>query len=667
MGKQSAIDPPAIPPASPISILTGANLKAFDLFSPRHTELSESQRRTALALAEAILPGTDGIPGADERTLERTLAYVSSLGSAMTQGWLRMQQLLDAAAITRKGRRFRSLSSRDQQEMIRHWEESPTLRGPLSILSLGYKLSHFDGAHVYKRVGGTRLDMVPDPEPRWMENIHSAHDWDDSEDVECDAVVIGTGAGGAVVARELSKRGYGVCIVEEGQHVRRHQFQRSVVYANTTFFRNQLVSVGNTFIPIMAGRMVGGSTALNTATCLRPPNWVTEEWAHRLDSAEYSAEGLAPYFDAVERYLGVEPNSPESIGPMKDIIARGCDSLGYSHYAIPRNAPGCQGEGFCSMGCQTDARRSTNLTYVPDALQSGAMLFTELRADRIWIENGKAVGVEATATRNGKRLRIRARVVVLAAGAVPTPLLLMKQGICNTSDQLGRNLSLHPSAALSALFDEKVSGHNHVPQGYGTQAFLDEGILLSGANTDYALLASTIAMSGRRLMEVMDQRDHLAALGVMVHDHGPGGRVWRGVGDRTVVTYNLVKKDLELLHKGMCAALDIFRAAGAKRFYPLVLSSPVLETEREIQRFRETPIAARDYFLTSFHPLGTCKMGRDPKTSVVNLQQETHDVQNLYIVDGSSVPGAPAVNPQITIMAVATRAAEGIAERLGAA
>lgn len=639
-------------------------MKAFDLFSPKTTALTESQRRMALAFAEAILPNSTTIKGADERSLDRMIHYINLLGPAATQTWLRTQQVMDAAAIASKGRRFRDLSAQTQQELLRTWEGNPAMRVPLSLLAMGYKLSHFDGDDVYAAMGGTRLKMVPDPVPRWTENIFEGHDWDEG-DVECDVVVVGTGAGGAVVARELAHKGYGVCLVEEGKHIRRDQFQRSMVFTNTTYYRNQLVSVGNAFIPIMAGRLVGGSTALNTATCLRPPKWVTDRWAEELDSADYTREALDPYFDRVEQYLGVAPNTLESIGPMRDIIARGCDELGYSHYAIPRNAPGCQGEGFCAQGCATDARTSTNLSYVPDALRHGAMLFTEVSAQSVRIENGRAVGIDAIAARTGKPITIRAKVVVLSAGAVPTPLMLMKQGICNRSDQLGRNLSLHPSGAMSALFEEKVHGHNHVPQGYGTQQFLDEGLLLSGANSDYTIFPSTIAMTGDRLMQVLEQREHIAALGVLVHDHGPGGRVWRGIGGRTLVTYNLTKKDVELLHKGMCAALDIFRAAGAKRFFPLQYSAPVLETEREIEGFRKMKPSARDYLLTSFHPLGTCKMGRDPKTSVVNLQQETHDVPNLYIVDGSSVPGAPAVNPQITIMGVATRAAEGIAERLG--
>jgi choline dehydrogenase-like flavoprotein len=641
-------------------------LKAFELFSPKHTELSTAERRTALAFAEAILPNSTSIPGANERSVDRMLSYINGLGPVATQAWLRAQQVMDGAAVAQKGRRFSKLSTGQQQELLASWERNAAMRFPLSLLSMGYKFTHFDGDDVYKALGGSRLKMAPDPSQRWMENIHAGHDWDESETIECDAVVIGTGAGGAVVARELATRGYGVCVVEEGKHIRRDQFRRSMVHTNTTYYRNQLVSMGNALIPIMAGRLVGGSTALNTATCLRPPRWVTDEWAEHLRSDAYSHTALNPYFEQVERYLGVAPNSLESIGPMKDIIARGCDALGYSHYAIPRNAPGCQGEGFCAQGCATDARTSTNLSYMPDALRHGAMLFTELTATRIVVENGRATGIEAVAPQNGKQIRVRARVVVLAAGAIPTPLLLMKQGIGNSSGQLGRNLSLHPSGAFSAQFDERVNAHQHVPQGYGTQQFLNEGLLLSGALADYNIFPSTIALTGDRLMEVVAQRDHIAALGVLTHDQGPGGRVWRGVGGRTIVTYNLTKKDVALLHKGMCAALDIFRAAGAKRFYPLVYSSPMLETEREIREFQATPPAPRDYLLTSFHPLGTCKMGRDPKTSVVNLEQETHDVKNLYIVDGSSVPGAPAVNPQITIMAVATRAAEGIADRLGA-
>jgi hypothetical protein len=265
---------------------------------------------------------------------------------------------------------------------------------------------------------------------------------------------------------------------------------------------------------------------------------------------------------------------------------------------------------------------------------------------------------------NGKRLRIRARAVVLAGGAIPTPLMLLGQGLCNSSGQVGRNLTIHPSAAVSALFDEDVNGATSIPQGYGTKQFLDEGLLLSTALGDHAIFPATVAAVGRRLMEAVELREKIAGLGVLAKDQGPGGRVWRKVGGRVAISYNLTGKDIDLLHRGMNHAIDIFRAAGARRYYPLLAGHPVLDTEADVARFREQSFGPRDFVLTSFHPLGTCKMGQDPRTSVVGLDHQAHDLPGLFVVDGSSLPGSPSVNPQIAIMAAATRAADKIYERL---
>jgi len=254
--------------------------------------------------------------------------------------------------------------------------------------------------------------------------------------------------------------------------------------------------------------------------------------------------------------------------------------------------------------------------------------------------------------------------VVLACGAIPTPLLLMKQGLCNSSGELGSNLTVHPSACVSALFDDQIDGHEHIPQGYGSQQFLDEGILLSGALSDLSLLANTVALQGKQLMRTMEMHDHMASLGVLVEDQGKGGKIRREIGGRVLMTYNLHRRDVELLHRGMMYAVEIFQAAGARSLFPLLNSFPELKSDEDIRRFRAHRPSPRDFVLTSFHPLGTCKMGTDPASSVVGLDHQTHDVPGLFLVDGSTVPGAPSVNPQITIMAMATRAADKIAEQL---
>jgi hypothetical protein len=268
-------------------------------------------------------------------------------------------------------------------------------------------------------------------------------------------------------------------------------------------------------------------------------------------------------------------------------------------------------------------------------------------------------------TKSGRQIRVRARAVVLAGGTIPTPVFLLEQGLCNSSDQVGRNLSIHPSCGLSALFDDEIRGHEHIPQGYACDQFVRDGILMTTAQPALNIAALLFPFTGRRLMATLDKIDRIASFALLLRDATPNGRVWgRDVAGVPAVTYNVGRADADRMHQAIVHTGEMCLAAGAKTLYPVIYSSPIIENKREFDAFRRSRSAPGDFVWLSYHPLGTCKMGHDPRTSVVGLDHQTHDVPGLYIVDGSTVPGPLGVNPQLTIMAMATRAAAGIAARL---
>jgi choline dehydrogenase-like flavoprotein len=616
--------------------------------------------RAALALARALLPGSERIPAADAESVRRAESVVAGLAPWLAKPWSAAQRVLDLAAIARTGRRLSSLDDEAAEKLVRAWQHDPVLRQPLNVASVVYKLAHFDRPDVVRAMGG-RPNVVGNlDKPRWLAQIHAADDWT-GDDLEVDAVVVGTGAGGAVVGYELAERGFAVGFVEEGEHYRRDAFDGSLVRAHERFYR-AAASIGNVVMPIFIGRLVGGSTAINGGTCFRTPPWVLDRWCEELRTDDFSREAMEPYFERVERILDVAPAAQPEVGPIASVIARGCDALGWSHFAIRRNARGCTGLGFCDLGCGTDAKRSTNLSYIPPALARGSVLLTGFRVDRVILEGGRAVGVEGTSA-SGRRHRVRARVVVLAGGSIPTPLLLLGQGLANASGQVGRNLTLHPSASVAGLFDENIDPANHIPQGYGCDHFLRDGQLIAAAQPTPNVAAQIFQLSGRRLMDVLDRLENVASIGLCVRDESPNGRVWRDVAGRPAITYSVTRADRDRLHSGMVRMLEILVAAGAQRLYAGCASFPMFEPH-ELAKFRDAVPAASELALASYHPLGTCKLGRDPKTSVVDLDHQAHEVPGLYIVDGSTVPGAPGVNPQLTIMAMATRAADRIAAAL---
>ncbi len=629
---------------------------------PAESGLSPDQRRAAIAFAEAIIPGTDRIRAADERTVARTEQVVEHMSPLVARVWRTGMAALDRAAVLRTGRRFANLSEPEQQRLLARWEKDPILRTPLNAVAFAYKFTHFDTRDVYESLGG-RLNVVSNmEEPRWLSQIFDASEWDAAETIECEVVVVGTGAGGAVVGKELADRGHAVVFVEEGGHHRRDDFTGSSVQAHFDFYRGS-VTLGNAAMPIFMGRLVGGSTAINTGSCFRTPSWVLDRWCEDIGTDAFEPDRMRSHFERVERQLSVEYADRKAVGPIADIMARGCDALGWKHSLMQRNAPGCQGEGFCDFGCRTDARKSTNLSYIPPALEKGSMLFTGFRATRILMEGDRAVGVAGVDAR-GRTLKVRADVVVFSGGALPTPVFLMNQGLCNSSGQLGRNLTVHPSTGFSALMDERVDGHKHIPQGYFVEEFVREGILINAAQADMNFASLLFPMTGHRLMDVLEKFHSMVSYGVMIADARPGGVVHSGPGGMPVVRYNLTKEDVARMHRAFIVSGELSFAAGAKAVYPVNMAMPVVESREEWKRFCELDLKASDLMLTSYHPLGSCKIGKDPKTSVVGLDHQTHDVKGLYIVDGSTVPGPLGVNPQVTIMAMATRAAGCIADAM---
>jgi len=628
--------------------------------------LSPEQYRATLALARAMIPPGEKVPGADPRTVTRLMAFIEDMGP--TGGRIIGQALLafDWAAVLFAGKRFHALDADQQDALLRRWEESAVVRWPLFLLGNLIKVAHFDSTEAFGAYGVQWPKGGPAEPARWLSQVQSGEEWEDDEELECDAVVVGTGPGGAIVGKELADQGHAVVFLEEGSLHRRDSFTGSALQATRHFYRGHgtVASLGNTVVPVLMGRLVGGSTAINTGTSFRTPPWILDEWCERLRTDELTTENLARHFERVERELDIRPNDDEKIGPMGPLVARGADKLGWSHFKVARNAPDCDGQGCCDWGCPSGARKSMDVTYIPKALARGAVLFTETKATRVVIENGHAVGIVGESVVKKKRVRVRARVVVIAGGAVPTPVMLLNQGICNRSGELGKNLSIHPGVPASALFDDPLEVYKYIPQGVGVDQFHRQGLLLTGVGLDINMAPNAYPVYGRRLTDFMDRYDRIATMGVLAKDATQNGRVRSGPGGAPLITYWLQKQDLHQIREGTTRIMELFFAAGAKRCYPLGHRMPVIENHDDLAKYRKREAAASDYVWTVFHPLGTAQMGHDPRTSVVSFDHETHDVKNLFVVDGSTVPGPTAVNPQVTIMAMADRAAERIGQRL---
>jgi len=399
---------------------------------------------------------------------------------------------------------------------------------------------------------------------------------------------------------------------------------------------------------------------------------VTQRWCFELGSREFSAEGLEFYFRQVEEVLQVERASVAAAGPFHELFARGCEALGWHHELMMRNAPGCRGEGFCDNGCRSGARRSTDLSYIPDALSRGAVLMTGLRVDKILIKNGSAYGVSGTVCSSGtarsqdarvRRVKVKARGVVLSCGALATPELLLRQKIANESNQVGRHLTIHPSGASLGVFGTEVDVARYIPQAEFSGQFLHEGVLIVSAQPDEHMLPAMLPLMGDSLMKTLAKRKHVAGLGFLASDCSRG-RVRLAPGGRAFVTYRLGKSDVRRLQRGHEILAELFLASGAQAIYPSLTAPTKIENSEDLMSFRQRTYRANQFVLTAFHPLGTCRMSRSQRDGVVDLNHETYGIKSLFVVDGSVVSGPLGVNPQLSIMAIAARASERIEARL---
>ncbi len=642
--------------------------------------LSPRERQIVSDIAEVALPGGRFFPAAGPTTVSRVERMLAGFPPHLVRGYKALLVALESFALLTRRRRFGQLSATERLELLESWLSAGVARRlSMRAILAPLKIAHFDNPAFFREIGCVYQFDRPkaEAEPRYMrERVHgptdvleSIGDSDTTMEIECDVVVVGSGAGGAVVAKELAELGHAVVILEEGAYFKRQDFTGRPFDMQRAMYRNggATFSIGNVGIPIPLGRTVGGSTTINSGTCYRVPGRVMAKWRNELGLIGLTESAMDRYYSRVEGILGVKEADPRYLGGAARVVARGCDALGYAHRPLRRNAPDCDGQGTCCFGCPTDAKRSTNVSYIPMALKAGAELFHGAEVIRIKTRAGRATGVLARVQgpeESGpeRYLAVHAQAVVIACGSLVTPVLLAQNGLCGGSGQLGRNLSIHPAAGGIGVFNERIAGYDGIPQGYAIEEFRDQGLLFEGATAPMEMMMAAIPMVGQPLIDLAEAWDRVAMFGFMVEDSSRGRiRLVRG---RPVVTYMLDDNDLAKLKNGVEILTEVFLAAGAERVYTPVHGFRVIHGKADLARFRRLAFPARDFDLSGFHPLGTARLGRDPRSSVVDASHESHEVRGLYIVDGSSVPSALAVNPQLTIMALATRAAERIDERL---
>lgn len=483
---------------------------------------------------------------------------------------------------------------------------------------------------------------------------------------EVDVVIVGAGPGGLVTGHVLAEAGMSVIVVEAGQFWRVSSFERDQTWATEHLYQEQgtRFAKGNTLIPVASGRGVGGGTLVNSGISFRAPDRILDEWYEEFGVEMWSSDCREELFEEIEEAIGVAPTDESVAGRNSEIARRGFEALGVEHGYMPRNMPGCAGCGTCQTGCPVGGKASSDLNWLPAMLRNGGELYADTRVEEIVVDGERATGIRGV-TRDPvtdeeiATLEVGADRVVLACGAMYTPVMLLRQGLANSSGHVGENLHIHPAISALARMPEEVRIWDGATQGYYARHPEDPNVIAETFSGPVEALFAPGSEIGYEGVEFLYEMKHLAGCGVMIRDSSSG--YVEPNGWKADVTYFLNDTDARRLRDGMLFLADMYFEAGAKRVKPLVNRADFWPSRRRVRDAIVRAAAPTDYTIYASHPHGTCRMSADPDRGVVRPSDgQTHDVENLHVTDASVFPTALGVNPQVTIMGTAMELARGI-------
>lgn len=494
----------------------------------------------------------------------------------------------------------------------------------------------------------------------------------DSQTLEADVCVVGSGAGGAVIASRLSAQGLRVVVLEAGGHYNAADFYQLELWGyKHLWYRGGATPTADGNVLLLAGGSLGGGTEINWMNCVRTPQLVREDWARQygldgVDSAEFDR-----YQDEVERRI--QANQRTALWNAQNLRMReGCQKLGYiSKQTFVNWDPKLFQPlmaGYTGFGDQTGGKQTARRTFLLDAYQNGARIIVHCRADRVLVSQGRAAGVEATYSDpqgRGTKLTVRAPQVVAAGGSLETPALLLRSGIGGPN--VGKFLRVQPGGAVYGVYEEKQKGWWGSPMTTNCEQFVNTGggygFYMEIPAFGPGFVASVIPwVSGRQHKEMMTKVPYISTFIWFLRDKGYG-RITIDKAGNSVPTYVLTDEtDQKNFRHAASEAIRIHEAAGAREIMVSLAHQQLIwkrgqNLESFITNVAKQPLLNGAQPMISAHQLCTCRMGKDPADSVADTNGELRDVRGVWIGDGSACPTALGANPMVTIMALAERTA----------
>jgi choline dehydrogenase-like flavoprotein len=509
------------------------------------------------------------------------------------------------------------------------------------------------------------------------------------ERITCDVAIIGSGAGAGVTAELLTKAGLQVVIIEEGPLKSSSDFHQKESEAYPSLYQESAArKTEDKAINILQGRCVGGSTTVNWTSSFRTPASTLKFWQDKFGLEGYNVEALAPYFAQAEQRLNI---TPWLVPPNEnnDLLRRGAAKLGIPASAISRNVKGCWNLGSCGLGCPTNAKQSMLVTTIPAALDMGAQLLVETRAESFELANGKVTALVCRSSRSSEQKAALAQVVhgqvaikiiakhyVLAGGAINSPAVLLRSGAPDPYGVLGARTFLHPVVMSSSVFEQKVEAWSGAPQTIYSDHFLDTqaidgpiGYKLEAPPLHPVIFASTVPGFGQGQHDLLKSFPHnhtlLALLRDGFHDESRGGQVKLRSDGSAVLDYSLTPYIMEGGRQALLSMMEIQFAAGAKQVLPLhEMAQPYTSWAQARDAVNALPMKPMLTRVVSAHVMGGCGLAGAERQGVTRPDGVHWQLENLSIHDGSLFPTSIGANPQLSIYGAVNRLAQGLAKKL---
>lgn len=491
-----------------------------------------------------------------------------------------------------------------------------------------------------------------------------------------DVCIVGSGAGGGLIAGVLAKAGLNVVVLEAGQARNEADFMGYEMLAyQQLFWRGGVTATADMNVSMVAGSTLGGGPTVNWSNCLRTPEWVRDNWAEEFGLKDVATPDYDAHIDAVWERLGVNGDCSDLNGPHLRMRA-GADALGWSFTMLNRNADpeaySPETAGHIGFGDRSGAKRDVRQTYLRDAVEAGGKVIVGCAAKRVLVENGRAAGVEATytdpATGATRELTIKAPRVVVAGGSLESPALLLRSGIGGPA--VGKYLHLHPAMGFLGIYPEETTPWWGAPMTAMVDEFADVkdgyGFLIqNGQWSPSIIIAGMARASGAELKETVAKLGHAAFLVAFPRDRGHGTVTIDDNGN-SVVNYSMTDEvDLLVARTSIEKQIRLHHAAGAEQIIPFGSLTQRWRRGEDLEAFitsvQNVPLRAGGLQLFSAHQMSSCRLGSDPQTSVANTSGELHDTPGVYIGDASGMPTASGTNPMISTMSLAHRTATNIA------